>query len=302
MTIASAALAELNNRELAILFWLAVFVAWAATKFDIRTGFFAAARSFAEPKIVAPLVVMAGWVGLEVWLGSRLGIWTERMVKDTAIWFVTSGVVLLFNFDDASKDPDFFRKKTIAALLPVALLGVLLDIFVLPLIAELLLLPILAILGMLAVASKIEERYRPVERVAMRLLGVIALLFIAHAAFELITQWGHLDRTHLLLEVFLPAWLAIGLLPFVYAFALYAAYELAFLRLNWGSTAGKLPRVRTEVALLVGLHVDAHAVGSFAGPWPYRLASASSFNEAFDIVKDFRRTLRRVDGSTKENA
>ena len=284
----------MNNRELAILLWLGVFAAWALTQRNVRSVFAGVVWSFVQPKIVVPLWLMAIWVGLQVWLGSLAGIWTSSLLKDTAIWFVTSGLVLFFNFDDASKDPNFFRRKVVAALIPVALLEVLLDIFVLPLIPELILQPVLVTLAMLAAVAKTAERYNRTGNVVTGALLLITLLLFARAALKLISDWSDLDKGDLLLQMVLPAWLTIGLLPFIHVLALYAACELAFMRVNWKSTAGRFARLGKNLALVSVLHVNAHAIGAFAGPWPYRLAEASSFSEARKIVKDFQDSRREA--------
>jgi hypothetical protein len=278
----------LNNREWAILFWLGVFMLWALAHRDIRSSFGAVLRSFLEPKILVPLGLMAIWVAVEVGVASKIGIWEGTLLKDTAIWFVTLGVVLSFNFEEASSDPKFLRRRMIAALLPIAALEVLLDISVLPLIAELILQPLLALLVMMAAVSKTDNRYLQAERLFVGILAAITLSLLARALLHLITNWENLDKTNLLLEVILPGWLTIALLPFIYLLAVYAAYELAFMRINWRSPDGTLVRWRRNLALLTGLGINANEIASFAGPWPHRLAQADSFSEASGVVKEFR--------------
>jgi hypothetical protein len=45
---------------------------------------------------------MLGYVGVEVWLGAKLRLWHWGMGKDTAVWVLGSGLVLMFNFPQAA--------------------------------------------------------------------------------------------------------------------------------------------------------------------------------------------------------
>lgn len=156
---------------------------------------------------------MAAWVACEVWLGAQFQIWAPELGKDTGIWFVTSGLVLFFNFGDASREPRFFQRKVVAALAPIALLEALVDTFILPLPAEILLQPLIAFLVLLAFVAGKEKRQRQVKRLAGALVGMIGLALLGRAAVMTVTGWQELDKTELLLQIALPIWLTLGLLP-----------------------------------------------------------------------------------------
>src|SRR5688500_14887317 len=129
----------LNNRELAVLIWLRVFGLWAVTRPDVRSSLGQALQAAARPPIYLVFASLFVWVGLEVWLGRRLGLWEPGLMKETAIWFITSGVVLFAGCAKAAKQPDFFRRKVLAVITPVVLVEWLIQEFVLPLPIELVL-------------------------------------------------------------------------------------------------------------------------------------------------------------------
>jgi hypothetical protein len=290
----------LNNRELAILVWLAVIVAWALTHRDVRASAVDVLRAFAEPKILVPLAFMAGWVVVEVWLGSRIGLWEPSLLSETAVWFVASGLVLFFNFGDASKQTHFFRRRAVAALAPVVLMQALLDAFVLSLPAEMVLQLVLISLVMIGAFAAKEARYRQIQNLTSGLLILIVLVLALRTGIMMATGWDSLDKGDLLRQAILPAWLTIGLLPFIYAALLYASYELTFLRVDLNARPGRKAPWENKLALLASLNLRPQEVTSFAGPWPRRIALASSFSEARDIVKHFRVAHRQPVGTQAE--
>ncbi|MDP9441820.1 MAG: hypothetical protein M3P34_06530 [Actinomycetota bacterium] len=78
------------------------------------------------------------------------------------------------------------------------------------------------------------------------------------------------------------------MLPYIFVMGLLAAYELAFIRIDWKSEAGRWARTRAKLVLLMSFHVRAREVGAFSGPWQFKLASTTSFREGRRVVAEFR--------------
>ena len=74
--------------------------------------------------------------------------------------------------------------------------------------------------------------------------GGWAMLFYVGAS--LLNNWDALDKHHLVRQFAMPIWLTIGALPFIYFLGLWAAYEKAFIRVNWRSEAGWWGRTRAK--------------------------------------------------------
>jgi hypothetical protein len=278
-----------NNRQWAFIFWLAALAVWALSRRDVRSSLRAVLRAVLSPKILVPLTLLAGWVLGLVALGSQVGLWTASRVTDTALWFVTAGVVLFGRFDKVSKDRRFVRRTALATLEVSALVQAVSEFFVLNLVAEFLIQPVLALLAMLSVVAAHQREHHHVRAVVDGILTYAGIGLLVYVSVSLINNWDSLDKGDLAQQLVLPVWLTIGLLPFIYALGLFAAYELAFVRIDWKAKAGRWARMRQKAALLTSFHVRATEVGAFAGPWQFRLAEAGSFREARQVIADFRR-------------
>src|SRR3954463_6246398 len=91
--------ATVNNREIASLVWLAVALAAALFSRDIRSAFWAVAKSFVHLKIGGPLLLLAAWVAGLVAVAHGLGLWEATERNDTIVWFVTVGIAFYFSLD-----------------------------------------------------------------------------------------------------------------------------------------------------------------------------------------------------------
>lgn len=293
----------LNDREWAFIFWAVVIAGWVFSRRDLHPSIVQVLRAGAKLKILFPLACLMGWVALEVLMATQVKLWVPSLVTTTVIWFVTSGLALFFDFNDASKKTHFFRRKAVHVLVPGALLVSLVDAFVLPLPAELVLQPTVGFLVIVAIVAGREERTLLVKKLASGLLGLIGLAILLHVAVDAVTGWEPLNKVELILQVALPVWLTLGLLPFIYAIALYSSYEMAFLRIDWKSEAGWRARLRNKIVLVTSFHFKVHELASFSGSWQLRLGKASSFREARNVVRDFRHEQReaaRIDEEERE--
>lgn len=278
-----------NNRQWAFIFWVALGAVWALSRRDVRSSMRSVIRAALSAKILIPLALLAAWVLGLVVLGSRIGLWTASRVTDTALWFVTAGVVLFGRFEKVSRDRRFVRRTALATFEVSALVQAVSEFFVLNLAAELVIQPVLALLAMMSVVAARQREHRQVRAVVDGILTCAGIGLLGYVSVSLINDWESLDKADLAQQLALPIWLTIGVLPFIYVLGLFAAYELAFVRVGWKSKAGRWARAQQKAALLTSFHMRATEIGAFGGSWQFRLAEAVSFRAARQVIAEFRR-------------
>ncbi len=289
-----------NNRQWAFIFWLAALAVWALSRKDVRASMRAVLRTALTPKILLPLVLLAGWVVGLVVLAYRVGLWSSGRVTDTVLWFVTAGLVLFSRFDKVSKEPGFARRTALATLEISALVQAVSEFFVLSLVAELLLQPVFALLAMISVVAARQREHQQVKALVDGLMTCAGLGLLLYVSVSLINNWASLDKGDLAQQLVLPVWLTIGVLPFIYLLGLLAAYELAFLRIDWKSKTSQWARLQQKAVLLTSFHMKATEIGAFDGPWQFRLAEATSFRAARRVIAKFRQAHAEAARETRE--
>ncbi len=291
-----------NNREWAILLWLAVGLIWLLRGRKVRSDAFGLLKSFLTPKIFGPFLGLLGYITLEIWLASKTLLWDSSLTKDAIIWTITTGVVLFFNFAEASKRPQFFRRRLLTAFEIVVFLEVFTNLFVLSLPAELVLQPILVMLGLLSAAAPFvasrnparEDSYLKVGRFMTNGLAVAGFSLLLFSIVQLLANWNSLDKGNLAQQFALPVWLTIGVLPYVYFLSVYANYDTIFNGIRWGAPGDGRARLRAKLAIVLTCHLRARQSGAISFGQAGQIARhATSFREA-------RRSVRQAHQSRQD--
>jgi hypothetical protein len=277
----------LDNRELALLIWLGIALAWALSLKTIRLAFREVLRALFKLVIFLPLLFIFAYIGLEVWFGFRLGLWNAGLTKITVIWAVASAAVLFFDAASAAGDPHFFRRTAMKTVRVAVFVAFFLNLFVMSLWAELVLQPAVATLAIFAAVSGYREEHRRLKGVFESLLGLLGIALIAFAAWQIYANWDQLDHFQTVRELLLPIWLTIGLLPFLYVLSLYVAYDSAWRAIKWAAQDTRA-RWRARVVLVASFHFRRRELHSFSPNWCQRLAQAPSYTAARGVIREFR--------------
>ena len=287
----------LSSREQASLILLCLFigivVVLGISQSSIRESILRLIRTFLKRSILLSLFLLFMYISLEVWIGYRLGWWNSKLVKDTVIWAVVSGLVLLFKGTlEANKDPHFFRNTASATIAPTVYITFFLNLTSLSLVAEVAMQIVITILTVLSVythSSKARED-EPVRKLSDGILALIGFSWVAYTVFHMFETWAQLDGYQLFLEFVLPIWLTIGVLPFIFALSLYVAYEYPFRLINIETNVCRI-RWRARLALFTKLRFKSRSIVEFRPYWIKKLVDTNKFGEACDVVREFKEDL-----------
>ena len=97
-----------SSREWALLIWLGVGLAVSLLRADLRSILFQLVRTALHPVLIAPVLLLVGWVGGSVLVAARLGWWKAELATDTGVWFFGTALVLMFNVAEAVGQERFF--------------------------------------------------------------------------------------------------------------------------------------------------------------------------------------------------
>jgi hypothetical protein len=283
----------LNDRQIAALLWVGIILVAVLAWPTGRRSLAGVARAFLSFRVWPIFALLALWsLGL-VFIGERIGIWTDELAADTWFWFFTAAVILLFNFSNASKKPDFFKRTAKEALGLTLVLGFLSDLYVLSVPVEFVGQGVVAILAGVSVVAASQRDTEPARKLVDGCLSVIGLAILALAIVKLVTTWSNDEAPDLVRQLLMPAWMTLGVLPYVYAVALYATYEQTFTWIDFRDTHSFRARLRAKVAVAVRLHGQATLVDKFNLYWARRVADASSLRAALAVVDEFKEDLDR---------
>src|SRR5207247_10096974 len=107
-----------------------------------------------------------------------------------------------------------------------------LKLYIFNLAVELVLLPFLAMLAMLAVVAATKDEYKPARKLIDRVTAIIGFGFLIYALLNIIGTPRGFATVQNLEDFSTPIALSLAFLPFVYAAALFMAYEELFVRVG----------------------------------------------------------------------
>lgn len=232
-----------------------------------------------HPKLLACFLAVAVYVAAVCYLANRIDLWNTTLVKETVIWFLVSGLVLITRFQNITRGEPFLRRAAVITILATVAIEYLLNLFVLPLWAELLLQPFVAVIAITLVVAEREPKYEPARRLLNALFSGIGLSLAAYAIWNLVAHWNSLDKLEAARELALPLWLGLAVTPVVYLVAVLTAYETLFVRLTF-LIKDDVRRRRTKLALLSTFFVQVKQIASFGPPWTARVAAQESLGGA----------------------
>ena len=277
-----------TNREIASLVLLSMLLLLAvAGKKKSRNGLSSSLRSVLRSifswKIAIPLLLYSACVIVALIPASLVGLWEQSLWKATAIWFLMSGLGLVFGFPNAIKDPRFFRRALRRTIRVVAVFEFVTNLASFPLWIEI---PT-QVLAFLCIVSPAlgpgdADRTRIVKlaHICLILYGMSAL---AWATLHLAREWSGLNHHVLALECFLPIWLTPVALLFVYPLTVIAAYESAFVKIRFAAKGRRAFNQRLALVLRAGGSLRILQIVETSGAW--RIGRTSGLREAWREVR-----------------
>jgi hypothetical protein len=280
---------ELNSREWASLVWLGIVLivlVFAAPKSQLRASFWTVFRSAFATKLTIVWIIYATWIVILVALADWANIWKAVLTKDTVIWTVTAGLALLTGFTEAS-EPGYFRRAVLKAVSVVAILEYLVTLAIFSLWTELLLQPVVFLFAVAPIVAREPEQRTSWQYISTRFFAVFGLVLLAHTARTLWASWGSIDWKLSTLQALWPIALALWVLMLVFALAVVASYEQAFLRLN-RSRGGKAGTWKGKLGLVLALGLRPGWIHEAAKGGTFHVARANSIRDALEAARRFK--------------
>lgn len=263
----------MNNRELAAVILAAVLFVSVLLYSQTRALLPNLLRAFFTPKLFVPLLTYAAGLGSIVWLAARVDLWVPDLLPDTVFWFFLTGLVWYFNIHKAGEDPNFFRSKIVATLGIAAFFEFFINLETLPLIGELVLQIVLIFVVLMQAVAATKPEFRLVKRLFGGLAGLIVVGIVGYTVVALIGDWDARDPALLARKLFLPIWLTLASVPFIYVVALAAGYEGLFLHARFMNDKQR-PSLRSLLGIMSSLRGSLVDIKEFRG---FRLKAAVQF-------------------------
>jgi hypothetical protein len=224
----------LNNREIATVFWLALFAILMLSKPGVRKAMAAVIRCFLNWKILACFGAMILYTVAVVAGLYAIGFWQVAMMKDTAMWFCFTAFAMVLRFTNSSADESVLRHVVSDNVTLIILLEFVIGTYVMSLPIELALVPLTAFLVMVDAVARNDIKSAPIAKFTAFVLCVVGTAILGFAVSTAIIDYRNVGTLDTLRSIAFPPLMSIIFVPFVYFLLVIATYESIFTRLTFG--------------------------------------------------------------------
>ena len=276
---------SLDSRELATAIWLAIFSFWCLTKPGIRKNLRSLFSATTARPILASLTLAMSYIAIATVILQSLDMWTIKQLKITVLWYFIAAIPSLMETPEVSKNPASL-KNSIATNFKISLiLDFFINLFKLPFLAELIFVPFSALLGGLLAVAQLDKKYAPVQKLLNGILVLIGLGFLAYETYKITTSFNEIANMDTLRDFTLPIIYNLTFIPFLWAMAIYAAYDSAFCRLQFLIKDSSLHSY-AKWRLIIRFRTDITSLNAWSrSAWSGALTSRSEIHKSILAAK-----------------
>lgn len=278
-------LQALDNRELAIGIWMALFLFFGLFHARVRASLFDVAEAAAARPLIAVFVIIVAYytaVTAALWF---VHAWTFKQFKISVLWVIFSGLPAVAEVARIRDDPQHLRKVAISLFKLVVLLEFFVNLFKLPLLAELALFPVTVLLGLLIGLAEKSDEYRHVRQFLTTIAVLIGMSLFLFSAYKVFCDSRSVMNIDSLREFGLPIAYGIVSIPLMLLLATYSAYEDVFVRLQFVIRDKSLHGF-TKRRLFASFFFDFKAVTKwFHSAWSITLESRADIVRSIEVIK-----------------
>lgn len=284
----------LNSREVATLFWVALFAIFVLWRTETRQSALHVVRAFFQRQIITVVVLLFGYLILTVWLLQSVGLWDASQIKVTVLWALFAGGASLFRTasESRSTEPQFFRSWVSDNLKIVAVVEFIATSHTFPFVVEIVLIPILAIITTMVTIAEHKPEQQPVARILNALLATFGAFVVIYTVYMIASDFGGFANARTVKDFYTPPLLSLLVIPFLYGLHAYASYEQAFLRLGFTFKDDKL-RVYAKRKAIFSFGLDFETLRR----WTRNAAIENPMDR-----EEIRRLIREVKRARKQEA
>lgn len=277
-----------STREIAIGIWLSIFIIFVFASSKIRKSAIDVVKVACTPKLALPFIGMLTYAVLLVFALTLLPIWKMIYIKDIVLWVLFAGVPSCFKAIGRQIDEHYFLNMILDNLKFIALVEFIINSFTFNIIVELIMLPAIVFLFMIETVAGTKAEFLSVKKVITCIITFLGLAIIWFTFKEAWSSYHNLRIVDLLVIFFIPFIFSFLYMPIAYIFAIYAKYEILFLRMSFKEPKDKIIQQNHRKAVLKVCGLSYKRICRFEKECVNNMYVSMKQNEFNELVKAFK--------------
>lgn len=274
----------LNNRELATVILLGLFVLASCCLEGVRSSVWPVLKTFFQWKLTLVWVTLAAVVGGATVGLHAVGLNYAGSTKDAVVWTLLAGLPLIFKFHAATKEPGLMRDTLLSAFRLTAFVEFFVNLYVFPLIVEILLQAGIAFAAVMSSFASADAKFSDARKLFDGLLVLAGGAGFVFVAIHVAQHPRAVVTLATALSFIQPVVLSVLVAALVYVVGLVSAYELAFLRIELVEAPKRQQRL-AKLALVRTFTCRVHTVHGLPFRLLQQLAEQETWLQARQVLE-----------------
>jgi len=244
-----------NNREIALLLWLAVIVL-AVLLSKLRKSLVPIVKILTSKMFLIIFSLIGAYLFGIILLLKNLEVWQTSNLKDVLFWLFTVGLILVFKINDA-KSSAYFKGIFLSAVKWTIILEFVVNLYSFSLFTEIVILPGLVFLAMTQAVAEMDEKHKVVSKFLQNVIALAGLSIFSYSLYKTVINFEAVLTFQNLVSFLLPSTITILFIPFVYFLALYSTYESYFIHLDFMTVKkDKVKETKKLILRIANINLD----------------------------------------------
>ena len=244
-----------NNREIALLFWIALIVL-AVLLSKLRKSLVPIFKILTGKMFLIIFSLIGAYLYGIILLLQNLEIWQSSNLKDVLFWLFSVGLILVFKINEA-KSNAYFKGIFLSAIKWTIVLEFIVNLYSFSLLTEIIILPVLVFLAMTQAVAEMDEKHKMVSKFLQNVIAIAGLTIFSYSLYKTIVNFDDVLTFQNLVSFLLPSTITILFIPFVYFLALYSTYESYFIHLDFMTIKkDKVKEVKKLILRIANINLD----------------------------------------------
>ncbi|EES72913.1 hypothetical protein POTG_02320 [Paenibacillus sp. oral taxon 786 str. D14] len=286
-----------SNRELAIGFWILIFILYALSLHNVRAQIPGMLKIMFSRKLVYWYITMCIYYLLMIYILIKIGFWEYRQLKDTLVWFFVTGVISASSAIGKAKDISYFYNMIKENVKIVAIVEFITNLYSFRVIWEIVIVFLIIVssifVGFIEHSADYQNRNAIIKNFFNAILFIIGFIVIIHSIRSIILGLDQINVSELIKDFLLPLLLSLMFVIYIYFFVLYAAYEIFFIRLSFKKTIDDNLRGKLKLRILFFCNINIKKVSNFVQNSQVLTSYVTRKSDIKKLFDNYRRNTSR---------
>lgn len=281
-----------TTREIVSFIYILLFLIYASAHKTIRSLAIKVINAACTRKLVVPFVLMLLYASVIVIIIINFRFWDWIYLKDIIIWILFAGIPTCFNAVSKTIDEHYFRHLITDNLKFAALVEFFTGTFTFNILIEAIIQPVLLVFLLMQIISETKDQYKAGRSLINWIVAILGFTIFGLTLKTAIDTYNTSDGIQIIMSFCIPLLFSLLYLPIAHGFAVYAKYEMLFIRMSFKEPQDKKIRrnYRWKVILLCKLSYK--KICEFTNTYVKDMYVTMKDTEFDNIIHNFKATYR----------